>query len=466
LISKIKKIIQELHEILDKKWIISDRQLMKDYLKDETAKPVCPTASANVILVKPINSNEVSAILKIANRKKIPVFPVGGRTGLVGGSIPIEPGIMLSLERMKKIKIDKENMMAIVDAGVTLEELINAVEDVGLSFPLHPGDEGAQVGGLIATNAGGVRAIKYGVIRDYIKGLEVVLSTGEILNLGGKLLKNNTGYNILHLLIGSEGTLGIITKGIIKLHPENKFSATLIVAFSKRRSALQTVPLILKSGMTPLAIEYVEKEEIEKTEEHLHEKWPCDKGKSQLIIIFSSTNEDLLYSMCVKISEICQTNGSFEPIIAETKSEQARILRIRSNMYTAIKSDIYDILDITVPPNQLEQLMDYVDEIASKFNTRIPIYGHAGDGNLHVHLIKEERKTVEHFEKIKRDIYTSSVELGGVITGEHGIGRIRIKDLSLVLSDKEIELLQAIKKVFDPNNILNPGKVILSSNNS
>jgi glycolate oxidase len=457
---KIDDVKEQLEAIVDKKWLVTERELMEDYLRDETADPVCPTPAENVVLVKPANCDQVSAILKVANTEKIPVFPVGGRTGLVGGSIPVESGILLSLERMKKIDIDEENLMAEVEAGVTLEELIHAVEDTGLYFPLHPGDEGAHMGGLIATNAGGTRAIKYGIIRDYVKGLEVVLATGEILNLGGKLLKNNTGYNIMHLLVGSEGTLAVITKAVIKLHPKSQFSATLVVPFSERRSALQMVPKILQSGTTPSAIEYIEEAEIEKTEEHLNEKWPGEKAKSQLIVILTAGNEDELFSMCTQISDICQANGALEPMFAETREEQSKILRIRSNVYTALKPDVHDILDVTVPPSKLDALMDLIDGVAEKYDTRIPVYGHAGDGNLHVHVMKEEGRDLEYYGKMKKEIYSAGVSLGGVITGEHGIGRIRREYLCLVLSRKEIELQRAIKKVFDPNNILNPGKVL------
>jgi len=460
MIKKINNITEELEGIVGKNWIVTDRHLMEDYLKDETPVPVRPSPANNIILVKPANTDEVSAILKLANREKIPVFPVGGRTGLVGGSIPVKPGMILCLERMNKIDIDEDNLMATAEAGVTLGELMNAVENADLFFPLHPGDEGAHLGGLVATNAGGVRAVKYGIMRNYVKGLEVVLPTGEALRLGGKLLKNNTGYNLLHLMIGSEGTLGIITKAVIKLHPKSKFSATLIVPFSTRHDAINAVPKILRSGVTPLAIEYIEREEIEKAAEHLNEKWPVDKGKAQLIIILTGISEDELYFGCEEISDVCQANGALETMLAETTEEQDRILKIRSNLYTTIKSDMCDTLDVTVPPNELGALMDLVDGIAEKYHAYVPVYGHAGDGNLHVHIMKEKGEEPEYFEKMKREVYMAAVSLGGVITGEHGIGETRVKELGLVLSKKEIDLIKAIKRIFDPNNILNPGKVV------
>lgn len=437
------------------KWVITERELMEDYLRDETPDPVCPSPATEVILVKPANVQEVSSILKFANKEKIPVFPVGGRTGLVGGSIPTKPGIILSLERMNKIEIDRENLMATAEAGVTLGDLIKAAEDAGLFFPPHPGDEGAHVGGLVATNAGGVRAVKYGVMRNYVKGLEVVVPTGEVLSLGGKLLKNNTGYDLMQLMVGSEGTLGVITEAVIKLYPKTKFAVTLLVPFDRRRDAINTVPKILQSGIMPLAIEYIEKDEIEKGAEHLKEKWPVEEGKAQLIITLTGMNEETLFSECEEISKICQGNNALEPVLAETREEQDRILRIRSSIYTAIKPEICDILDVTVPPSRLGDLMDTVNRIAEKYDTRIPVYGHAGDGNLHAHIMKEKGRVPEYIEKVKEDIYKACVSLGGVITGEHGIGKIRIKNLGLVLSGKEIELMRRIKATFDPNNILN-----------
>jgi len=457
---KISNVARDLEGIVGENWVVTERDLMEDYLKDETPDPICPSPAADVILVKPANTSEVSSILKLANRERIPVFPVGGRTGLVGGAVPDKPGIILSLERMNKIEIDQDNLMAIAEAGVTLGDLIKAVEDAGMFFPPHPGDEGAHVGGLIATNAGGVRAVKHGIMRDYVKGIEVVLPTGEVLSLGGKLLKNNMGYNLMHLMIGSEGTLGVITKAVIKLYPKSKFSVTLLVPFNRRLDAINVVPKILQSGITPLAIEYVEEEEIEKAAEHLNEKWPVEEDKAQLIIILTGMNEDELFSECEEISEICQKNGALETVLAETRQEQDRVLKIRSNVYTALKPEMCDILDVTVPPSRLGDLMDAVDEIAKKYGARIPVYGHAGDGNLHAHIMKEDGREPEYSEKMRKDIYKAGVSLGGVITGEHGIGKIRVKNLDLFLSKKEMELMKAMKSMFDPNNILNPGKVV------
>ncbi|MHC1590061.1 MAG: FAD-binding oxidoreductase, partial [Candidatus Hecatellaceae archaeon] len=238
---KIEEVAEALEAIVGEKNTIYEREKLEDYLKDETYPKLRLKPVADIVVVKPSNAEEVSRILKFANERGIPVFPRGGGTGLVGGAVPTRKGIVLTTERMKGIEVDRENLMAVVEAGVTLEELIKAADEAGLFFPLHPGDETAHTGGLVATNAGGVRAVKYGVMRNYVKGLEVVLPTGEILKLGGKLQKNNTGYDLMDLIIGSEGTLAIITKVILKLHPKPGASATLIVPYDDRSTAVNSV---------------------------------------------------------------------------------------------------------------------------------------------------------------------------------------------------------------------------------
>jgi len=455
-----KAVIESLENIVGKSYVITDRKRMESYLVDETAEPVRPKPAKEVVLVKPANTEEVSKVLEFANKNKVPVFPRGGGTGLVGGAIPTENGIILSMERMNKIEIDKENLMVVAEAGVTLEKLLSSADDAGLFFHLHPGDETAQVGGLVATNAGGSRAVKYGVLRNYVRGMEVVLPTGEVLTLGGKLQKNNVGYDLMHLIIGSEGTLAVITKVILRLYPKFGATATLIVPYNSRHDAINSVPKILQDGRMPLAIEYVEKDLMEKTAKHLGEAWPAKEGNCYLLIIEAESSRDQVLSESLRISEICKENGSLEPLFVEPRDEQERILRIRSNIFSALKSDTADILDTTVPPANIGKLIDAVDEIAKKYNTYLPAYGHVGDGNLHVHIMKREGKDLEHIEKLRREIYEVTLKLGGVITGEHGIGKIRTKSLPLYLNEKELELMRKIKKIFDPNNILNPGNKI------
>ena len=449
------EIIDRLKKIVGEDLIVTRRDQMESYLSDETSTPVKPHSASNCVLLKPTNSQQTSEILKFANEMKIPVYPRGGGTGLVGGSVPTMDGIVISLEKLDSIEIDKENLMAVTGAGTTLGNLLKVADDAGLSFPPHPGDEGAQIGGLIVCNAGGARAVKHGVMRNFVKGLEVVFPTGKIVSLGGKLLKDNMGYSLMHLIIGSEGTLGIVTKAVIKLMPKPERNLTLLLPFNSRHEALNTVPRILYNGIIPLALEYVEKEVMEISAEHLGEKWNV-AGRVFLIAILAGS-EDEVYSDAEKISQICLENHGLEPSIAERRDEQESVLKIRSNIYTALKADYVDIMDTTVPPSSIGKLADIIDNIAAKYSAYIPVYGHAADGNVHSHVMK---KDWDKYEKIKGEIYEAAVNLGGVITGEHGIGKIRIKELYRFTSPKTIELMQAIKKVFDPNNILNPSTVL------
>jgi len=454
------EILSELRSIVGEDWVVTGEDRIQGYLYDETPPPMLPKASEDVVVVKPGNTREVSEIIKLANRYKIPVFPRGGGTGLVGACVPTLSGIVLSLERMNKIVVDKENLIAEAEAGATLADLIKAAEDAGLFFPLHPGDEGAQIGGLLACNAGGVRAIKTGVMRNYVKGMEVVLPTGEILTLGGKLVKNNAGYDLMHLIIGSEGTLGVITKAWIRLQPKSAASATIVVPFKDRETALKAVPAIFHEGIIPLAIEYMERDLIEKTAQQLGLTWPCKEGDHQLMLILTETSEAALYDACEKLMNLCERLGSLEPLLAESREEQETILKIRSEIYSALRSNLIDILDTTVPPAQLVELIKATEELGKKYNTYLPVFGHAGDGNLHIHIMKEEGWTQEEYDRLRDEIYKKAVELGGTITGEHGIGYTRKKSIQKYLDKKALELMKAIKQVFDPNNILNPDKIL------
>jgi len=453
------EILSELRSIVGDDWVVTGEDRVQGYLYDETPPPMLPEASKDIVVVKPGNTEEVSEIIKLANRHKIPVFPRGGGTGLVGACVPTLSGIVLSLERMNKITVDRENLIAEAEAGATLADLIKAAEDAGLFFPLHPGDEGAQIGGLLACNAGGVRAIKTGVMRNYVKGMEVVLPTGEILTLGGKLVKNNAGYDLMHLIIGSEGTLGIITKAWIRLQPKAAASATIVIPFRDRETALKAVPAIFHEGIIPLAIEYMEKDLLEKTAKQLGLTWPCKEGDHQLMLILTETSESALYDECEKLMNLCEKLGSLEPLLAESREEQETILKIRSEIYSALRPNLIDILDTTVPPAQLVELIKTAEELGKKYNTYLPVFGHAGDGNLHIHIMKEEGWTEEEYDRLRDEIYQKAVELGGTITGEHGIGYTRKKSIEKFLDKKALELMKAIKRIFDPNNILNPDKI-------
>jgi glycolate oxidase len=453
-------LIKRLTEVIGKDLVLVDESV-SSYLYDETPNPVRPAASGDVVVVKPGSALEVSKILLLANEFRVPVFPRGGGTGLVGGCIPTRSGIVVSLERMNRINVDRDNLFAEAEAGATLRDLISAAESAGLFFPPHPGDESAQIGGLIACNAGGVRAVKTGVMRNYVRGLEVVLPTGEIIMLGGKLLKNNAGYDLMQLIIGSEGTLGIITKAWIRLAPRPAASATIIIPFDNRRRAFELVPRIFQAGIIPLAIEYFEKSVMDLAAAEIGEKWPCNDGEYQLMIILAEQSEEALLKTCEVLLGLCEGAGSREPMFAESRREQDLILRIRSELYPVLKKTMYDTLDVTLPPASMAGFLDELDKIAGKYGVELPAIGHAGDGNLHVWINVREGWRLEDYEKIKEEVYDKVIELGGVITGEHGIGYVKRRDLQKYADPKVLELMKAIKRIFDPNNILNPDKIFL-----
>ncbi|MCP8311770.1 MAG: FAD-binding oxidoreductase [Candidatus Methylarchaceae archaeon HK02M1] len=451
-------LIKELKSICGSEYVITDKDKMLGYRTDETieAEKMLRVPFPDVV-VKPRSMEEISELLKLSNKKRVPVTPRGGGTGLSGGVIPVYGGIVLSMENMNKIiEIDKENLMVVLEAGATLGDLYKAVGREGFFFPPHPGDEGAQIGGVIATNAGGARTLKYGTMRSFVKGMEVVLPTGEVLNLGGKFLKNNTGYAIMHLLIGSEGTLGVITKATLKLVPCSSAPMILVVPYSNRHDAIKTVLEILRGKVIPLGIEYMEREAMERSEEYLGRKWPTEKGEGCLMVMITGKDEDEIFSRSEYIMGICEANKALDVFMAEQKRDQENVMEIRSKMYEALKGDMMTLFDITVPPGKMGEFMEKVEEVSEKYGVSMPTYGHAGDGNVHVHLMKTDVKTCE---KIKDELYEEGSRMGGVISGEHGIGLLRIGDLHLSRDKKEIELMRRIKKVFDPNFILNPGKI-------
>jgi len=423
------------------------------------------------IVVRPRTAQEVAAVLRIADTHGVPVTPRGGATGLCGGCVPVRGGIVLSLERLDRVlEVDAENQMAVTEAGVRLADFVRAVEEGGLYFPPHPGDESAMMGGLVATNAGGSRAVKYGTIRNYVRGLEIVTAAGDILKLGGKLEKSSTGYNLMHLIIGSEGTLGVITKAVIHLNTKPGLMRTVVVPFGELEPALETVPLIMKRGVVPLAIEFLEIEPIILTEAHIRKKWPTKLGTTHLLIILDAPSEAEMDRLSEAAAEVCLEKGAIDVFIADTPSKQDEVLAIRSKIYDAIKSGTVEILDISVPRAEVAGHVRKVREIAARFGMWLPTFGHAADGNVHTHIMKaryEEGQMVPVAEsdwrgkadRVREELFRDCRERGGVISGEHGIGLVKKPYLSLVLDERQIELMRGIKRVFDPNGIMNPGKI-------
>ena len=463
------EVVKELTGIVGEDHVILDKEKMVDYSHDEFSLDWVGHFPEAV--VKPKNAIEISQILKLAHKEKFAVTPRGGGTGLVGGCVPIFGGIVLSLERMNRVlEIDKKNLMATVEAGVILMDFYEKVESSGLFFPPHPGDETAYIGGAIATNAGGARAVKYGVMRDFVKGLEVVLPNGEILDLGGKLMKNCTGYSLLHLMIGSEGTLGVITKAAILLMPPLENVITLVIPYGSLYDAIKTVPEIILNGIRPTSVEFIQSDAIPLSEEMLGKKWPCKEGRAFLMIIVDGPTEDEVYRLSETIANICTSNNAKDVLVAENREKQADILAIRSNVYEGLKPNTIEILDLTVPPSEIVNHVDRVCEVSREYDVWLPTYGHAADGNVHTHIMKlkkegegfkelKEKEWKEKYPIIRKLLHEDCIKRGGVISGEHCIGILKKEYVPMALSNVHLEILRRIKRAFDPNNILNPGKI-------
>jgi len=461
--------LEELKNIVGENNIILDREEMRDYSHDEFSLDWIRRFPE--VVVKPGTTEEISRIMKLANQENFPVTPRGGGTGLCGGCVPVFGGVVLSLENMNKIlEVDKDNLMAVVEPGVTLRDFYEKLEETGLFFPPHPGDESAYLGGIIATNAGGARTIKYGVVRDFIKGLEVVLPEGEVLELRGKIIKNSTGYNLLHLMIGSEGTLGIITRATIALIPPPRNVVTLIAPYDSLHDAIKTVPEMILNNIRPIAMEFIESDIIPLAEKMLGKKWPSNEGKAYLMLIIDGYTEDEVDRLSEAIIDICTANNVKDILVVESKEKQADILDIRSNLYEALKPDTIEILDITVPCTEIVNHMDRVHEISEEYNVWLPTYGHAGDGNLHTHIMKCRKEKGEFkplkgeewrekYPEIRKLLHEDGIKRGGIISGEHAIGVVKKEYLPMALSQTHLKLLRGIKKLFDPDNILNPGKI-------
>ncbi|MGB9006298.1 MAG: FAD-binding oxidoreductase [Candidatus Aminicenantales bacterium] len=461
--------LSRLESIVGPANVLIDPERLAAYSRDES--PVRSIAHPPEAVVRPRSTAQAAEILRLASAERVPVTPRGGGTGLSGGCVPHLGGLVLSLELMNGVvEVDRENQTAEVEAGLTLGEFNRAVEEAGFSFPPHPGDEGAMIGGLISTNAGGSRALKYGGIRNYVRGLEVVLATGDVLRLGGKLVKSSTGYNLLQIFIGAEGTLGVITRAVIHFLQPLRVTRSLVIPFLDMLRALEAVPLILRGRSLPLAVEFVGRDVIQAAEAHLNKKWPSDQGEAYLLVILDAPSEDELDRLSQDAAEACLACGGLDVYVADTPAKQAVVLDIRSKIYEAIKDKTVEILDVSLPLSEIAGHVRKVLELSRRFGIWLPTFGHAGDGNVHTHIMRarlEDGRPVplpraageEIFEQVREELYRDGRLRGGVISGEHGIGLVKKPFLSFSLDRGQVELMRGIKKIFDPQLILNPGKI-------
>lgn len=455
------ELIQKLSVIVSPENIITPEGDIEPYSHDETEDfQFQPEA-----VVKPISTAQVSEILKLCFENNIPVTPRGGGTGLSGGALPIYGGLVLSLEKMNKIlEIDTANLMAVVQPGVITQVFQDEVEKIGLFYPPDPASKGScLLGGNVAECAGGPRALKYGVTKDYIYGLEVVLANGEIINTGGKLLKNVSGYNLTQIVIGSEGTLGVVTKIIIKLIPLPLFRKTLLVPFDDLEKGAYALTRIFFNRIIPCAAEFIDKKAVKALETKQGKTFPYSDSEALLLLQVDGNDENLMEKEIEKIGEVCVNCGAVDVFVADNKEKQEELWKMRRGLSEAVKSiSTYREEDTVVPRAKLPELMKMLRGIEKKYDINIICYGHAGDGNIHANVIKDkmlDEKWNKVLPEVVREIFEEVVKLGGSISGEHGIGYVQKEYMPIALSEIELKLMWEIKRVFDPKNILNPGKM-------
>ena len=457
------EIIEALIKVLGKEYVHTDDEFLNTYGRDETENLLYKPA----VVVRPRTAQEISAIIKLANIENIPVTPRGAGTGLSGGALAIFGGICLSMERFNKIlEIDEQNLQATVEPGVINEEFQNAVKEMGLFYPPDPASKGSCfLGGNLAHSSGGPKAVKYGTTRDYVLNMQIVLPTGEITWTGANVLKYSTGYNLTHLMIGSEGTLGVITKIVFKLIPYPQHNIVLLVPFNSAEKACEAVSAVFRAGIIPSGMEFMERDAIDwvrKFEADINIEI-LNEVQAHLLIEVDGNDIDLLYNDAEKITEVMMQFECGEILLADSAAQKDMLWKMRRKVGEAVKSNsVYKEEDTVVPRAALPKLLKGVKEIGKKYGFKSVCYGHAGDGNLHVNIIKgdtSEEIWNNDLPKGISEIFQLCVELGGTISGEHGIGLVQQPYMHIAIDEKRLELMRGIKKLFDPNLILNPGKI-------
>jgi len=433
---------------------------IEPYAHDETEDFEFPPDA----VVRPGSTAEVAAVLRIASERRIPVTPQAARTSLSGGALCVHGGIALSMERMARIKdIDEGNLFCVVEPGVITQTLQEEVEKRGLFYGPDPASRGScTIGGNIAHNAGGPRALKYGVTKDWVTGLEAVIPSGEILRTGGKLMKNVAGYNLTQLLVGSEGTLAVVTEATLKLLPKPAFARTLLAPFGDVVSAARAVTEIFKARIVPCACEYMERAAVEAAERRKGVKLPVS-GEAVLLIEVDGNDESLLDRDAERIAEICMAAGAPDVFPADDPEKRKFVWDLRRSIGEAVKAiSAYKEEDTVVPRMRLPELVQAVREVTKKHGLTAISYGHVGDGNLHVNILRGdlgEEAWRRGIEPAVRELFERTVAMGGQITGEHGVGYVQKNYMPIAFPKHHIELLRSVKKVFDPLGILNPGKI-------
>jgi glycolate oxidase len=441
----------------------------EECVSDEDVDKVCHSYDATKqrampdVVIKPNSAQQVSEVLKLANKRGIPVYPRGAATGLTGGAVPLHGGIALDMTRMNRIiEIDDANLTATVEPGVVVANFQKEVEKFGLLYPPDPAsNKFATIGGSVAECAGGLRGMKYGVTRDYVMALEVVLPTGEIIHPGTKTLKGVTGYDLARLFVGSEGTLGIFTKIVLKLIPPPEKIETLMAFFSSIKNAADTVSAIIAAKIVPRALEFVDEECIRAVGQYAG--FDVAEGTKALLLIEVDGSAETATRDALRVMSICEDNDAFDVKKAETDEEVDELWSVRRTispaLYAISKGKMNE--DICVPRSNLTLMLEEIGKISEKYGLTIANFGHAGDGNIHVNILLDPSipEEVERGEAAVEDIFRKTVELDGTLSGEHGIGNTKSKYLDIEIEPEQLELMRGLKSLFDPNGILNPGKI-------
>lgn len=455
-------ILAEIKNAIGDENVFIDDESLANYAHDETED----LKYFPEVVVKPKDTASVSALLKICNQYKVPVTPRGGGTGLSGAALPVFGGVLLSMERFKSIiDIDTENLQATVEPGVITEVFMNAVAEKGLLYPVDPSSKGSCfIGGNVAHGSGGPRVVKYGTIREYILNLEIVLANGEVIWTGANTLKYASGYNLTQLMIGSEGTLAVVTKIVTKLIPAVSQNVLMLGSFATNEQACAAVSAIFRAGITPSALEFMERKGVEWVIKFDDIKFDLkDDVNAFLMIEFDGDDLDTIFKDCEKVNSVLEEFGCLDVLFADTAQQKEDIWRMRRTMAESVKSNsVYKEEDTVVPRAALPKLVNGIKEIGAKYGFESVCYGHAGDGNLHINIIKAGMSDEDWKHKLKDgivEIFELTAALGGTISGEHGIGLVQKDYMPIKYSEVHLSLMRNIKAVFDPNGILNPGKI-------
>ena len=455
--------IEALSAITGQDYVSVRDEIHPDYTHDEMTHYGCFDPE---LVIQPGCTEEVSQILAYANQEHLPVTTRGAGTGLCGGCVPIHGGIVMSMMRMNKIlEIDEQTMNAVLQPGVLLMEIIEEAANHNLLYAPDPGEKSASVGGNVMTNAGGMRAVKYGVTRDYVRGLEVVLADGSVLTLGGKTSKNSSGYSLKDLIVGSEGTLAVVTKITMKLLPKPRAMTSLLIPFTTLKDALTLVPKIMRLPAVATTIEFMEKEVIQDAQDYLGKDFPNKEFNAYLIVSYSANTPEEMQAMIHDCAELALQEGAEDVFISDTEERQSSIWDARGAFLEAIKNSTtqMDECDVVVDIDKVADFCQFARDLSIQEDIRIRSFGHAGDGNLHIYVLKDALPEEEWQRKVARcmdALYAKAAAMKGQVSGEHGIGHAKRDYLKQSLDPVQIELMKRIKAAFDPNGILNPGKVI------